>query len=292
LSLVKAVKKIPTALFKAECKQEELAQMAAKGVSFLNRKERREIKDAVQERMLPAMPPTLSSVDVVREPSTGTLYTTATSVASADTLGVQWSKTTGQQVYPYLPVIAAHKVKGFDGKSLNATSFSPDVEDDSLEQDLGTEFLTWLWYFSENKGGMHDGFAFALGGPFTFVHEGAGAHVVVIRKGNPGIASEAKSALMAGKKLKKAKLTVAKGEKTWTCSIDGGEWTFGSLKLPKGEAVEPISAFEERMMSIGSFVDAFEGVFLKFVSIRVDKKLWADEVAQIKQWVADRVSKA
>jgi len=289
LSLVKALKKIPAALFKAECKQEELALMMAKGVAFLSRKERSEIKEQVSERMLPSMPPTLSSVDLVRDSNSGVLHTTACSVAQADFLASNWHKSTGQWVYAYNPTIAASKVVGFNASSLSPTSFSSDVEDEASDQDLGTEFLTWLWYFSEECGGINNNYAFHLDGPFTFVHEGAGAHVVVIRKGNPGIAQEAKSALLAGKKLKKAKMTIARGDLQWVCSIDGSEWTFGSLKLPKNEAMDFLGQFEERMINIASFIEAFEGLFLKFIDIRIDKGLWASEVAKIKQWVSDRV---
>jgi len=292
LSLVKAIKKIPSALFKAECKQEELALMAAKGVAFLCRKERSEIKERIAVRMLPAMPPSLSGIDIVRDSNSGFIYTTACSVAQADMFSSNWNKSTGQQTYAYLPVIAANKVAGFKSGALAPTSFSPDIENEACDHDLGTEFLTWMWYFSEECGGVNNNYAFHLDGPFTFVHEGAGAHVVVIRKGNPGIAQEAKSALLAGKKLKKAKLTIAKGDMQWVCSIDGSEWTFGSLKLPKSEAVDLLGQFEERMMNIASFVEAFEGLFLKFIDIRMSKNRWEDEVSKIKQWVSDRVGKA
>ena len=47
LTLVKAEKKIPEALLRAECKIEEFALMAAEGKAFVTRSERSEIKKAV-----------------------------------------------------------------------------------------------------------------------------------------------------------------------------------------------------------------------------------------------------
>ena len=290
VTLVKSEKKIPSALFKAECRQEEIAVAQAKGVPFLKRAEKQEIAKAIKDRLLPGMPPTLSGIDVVR--TDDAVYATATSDSACDSLTVSWCKATGQRIMPYGPSYAAMKLAHLDVRTLNSTSFSSEVKDADVEQDLGTEFLTWMWYFSESSGGQHDGFAFMLDGPFTLVHEGKGAHEIVIRKGNPGLAQEAKSALMAGKKLRKAKMVIARGEDTWSCLVDGQEWTFGSLKLPNVEGVDPTSAFQERMIRMATFVEAIESLFKKFIAIRNDPQAWANEVEALRQWVSDRASKA
>lgn len=296
VSLVKAERKIPAALFKAECKQEELASMSAQGLQFLKRNEKAEIAKAVRDRMLPKMPPTLSGTDVVCVGDG--CYTTATSDGQVDLFLSAWKETTGQDLVPYTPAAAAVLLGKHDVRSLNPTSFSPDVNDGDVEQDIGTEFLTWLWYFSEACGGMvgdgPDGkFGVALDGPFTFIHEGSGAHEIVVRNGNPGIATEAKSALMAGKKLKKAKLTIARGDEVWSCSFDGIGWVMGSLKLPKSEdKLDASSAFEQRIVSIGTFIGAIEAAFGKFLVMRFDDDKWRVERDGIRQWVADRVGRA
>jgi len=291
VALVKAERRIPSALYKAECRQEEMALMAATERQYLNRKERAEIKDSVRQRMLPTMPLALSGIDVVRV-NDEFVYTTAMSDSQVDMLYASWKNTMGQEMFPYSPLFAAAAIAPGVSSSLNSTSFSNAIADADVEHDIGTEFLTWLWYFSEACGGMHDGHGFMLDGPFTFIHEGAGAHVVVVRKGNPGIATEAKSALVAGKKLKQAKLTIVKGESTWSCTIGGSEWTFGSLKLPKSEQVDAAGVLEERLMLMGQFLEVIEGLFKQFISIRIDEKTWANEVHKIREWVEDRVAKA
>lgn len=291
VTLVKAERKIPGALFKAECKQEELAVMEARGVPFIKRSERNEIKKTVEERMLPDMPPTLSSIDVVT--THDGCYNTAISDSQNDFFQMSWNNTIKQALIPYTPAVAAKRLCNFDVLALEPTSFSSEVPDGKVEQDVGTEFLTWLWYFSETTGGMNEDFAFALDGPFTFIHEGLGAHEIVVRKGNPGISQEAKSALLAGKKLKKAKLTVAHGESAFTCLIDAYSWSFSSLKLPKAEEhLDPISEFENRMILIQTFINAIESVFKRFMTIRVDQKLWTEELVGIRKWVDERVSMA
>ena len=291
VTLVKTSKKIPAALFKAECRQEELATMAARGVPFLKRQERIEIAKSVRDRMLPGMPPTLSGNDVVR--TDDAVYASCTSDSQSDALLYAWHAALGQDLMQYTPYLAAAALCKFDSRSLSPTSFSPTVDDSGMELDIGTEFLTWLWYFSEACGGIDGEFGYMLDGPFTFIHEGSGAHEIVVRRGNPGIASEAKSALMAGKKLKKSRLVIARGKETWMCTLAGSSWTFSGLKLPDSEGgLDAASAFEERMVSIGVFIGAIESVFKRFVAIRSDEAKWDAELVGIRKWVSERASRA
>lgn len=288
VSLVSAERKIPGTLFKTECKLEELALMEARGVNFISRAERKEIAQSIRERMLPDMPPSLSGIDVLT--TDDGCYATAISDSQMDFFTVSWSKALGAMAMAYTPTLAAKMLCNFDVLALSSTSFSPEVLDSYVEQDVGTEFLTWLWYFSENCSGVHGEFSFMIDGPFTFVHEGEGAHEIIIRKGNPGISQEAKSALMAGKKLRKAKLTIARDQEEWTCLIDGS-WALNSLKMPKIEPLDPVSFFEERILSINTFVGALENVFKQFMQIRTDESKWKQEVTSIRQWVAEKASR-
>lgn len=288
VSLVSAERKIPGTLFKTECKLEELALMQAKGSDFISRAERKEIAQSVKERMLPDMPLSLAGIDVLT--NRDGCYATAISDSQMDFFTVAWLKSIGAMAMAYTPELAAKMLCNFDVLALNPTSFSPEVLDSSVEQDIGTEFLTWLWYFSEGCSGINGEFSFMIEGPFTFVHEGEGAHEIVIRKGNPGISQEAKSTLMAGKKLKKAKLTIARDQEEWTCSIDSS-WALNSLKMPKIEPLDPISFFEERVGHINTFVDALENLFKRFMEIRVDEDRWNDEVSNIRQWVSEKASR-
>jgi len=287
VTLVKAERKIPGALFKAECKQEELATLQAKGTSFLKRAEKMEISKSVYDRMIPDMPLSLSGIDVVTTKDGA--YASAISDSNVDLFLMAWKSTLDSSLIPYTPEVAA-VMNGVNINTLYPTSFSSSVPDSNAEQNIGTEFLTWLWYFSEQTG-VHNDFGFVLDGPFTFIHEGDGAHEIIIRKGNPGISSEAKSALLAGKKLLKAKLTMARGEDQWTCSVNGSDWAFNSMKLPKGEKLDPISMFDVRMSSIATFIEAFEGLYKLFLDIRKDADKWKDEVAGIIQWINDKISK-
>ena len=67
LTLMKAERKIPESLLRAECFMEELAELQARGVQFLKREVRAEIRRNVTERILPNMPPTLQGLSFVHD---------------------------------------------------------------------------------------------------------------------------------------------------------------------------------------------------------------------------------
>jgi len=61
---------------------------------------------------------------------------------------------------------------------------------------IGREFLTWLWFFSEARGGLVrfpdlGEFSVMVEGSLTFFLEGAGAHEIVLRRGFPLLSAEA-----------------------------------------------------------------------------------------------------
>jgi hypothetical protein len=182
-----------------------------------------------------------------------------------------------------------------DTRDIEPTSFSPDCGNDSGGTSIGQDFLTWLWFYSETRGGIIKtgcgDFAAMIEGPLTFVSEGQGAHEVVIRRGTPEISTEAKIALISGKKLSRARLMLARGQDTWQVQIDADQFIFRGLKLPEGEQLEPISRFQERMTAISTFTTAFFETYERFVLCRVNAAEWLKTQGEIIQWVSDRTAR-
>src|SRR5690606_32069598 len=92
-----------------------------------------------------------------------------------------------------------------------------------------------------------------------------------IRKGEPMVSAETRAALLSGKKLRRAKITFARGgEEQWTCTLDADAFVFRSLKMPKTEAVDAAGRFQERMEHLETFRQAFLGLYGTFVKLRDD----------------------
>lgn len=296
LTLAKAEKKIPPALLKAECKMEELAELQARGIAFLKRKEKSEIKKQVTARLLPDMPPTLTGIDFVCEPDGDILYATATSDKQVDALTLALRGTTGADLIAVTPLTIAAKERKTDLRDLPPTSFSPDFEDETAENRIGRDFLTWLWYFSEACGGIatldSGEVAVIIEGPLAFVYEGSGAHETVLRKGMPVVSAEAKTALTSGKKLKRAKVTFACGDETWSLTLDADEFVCRGVKLPKGETLDAASKFQDRVLALHTLRDILTGFYNRFLNERLNPKEWEAIREDIHKWVSSRRARA
>ena len=296
LTLCKAERKIPPALLKAECKMEEFAELQARGIAFLKRSERSEIKKQVTERLLPDMPPTLTGIEFACEQDGSILYATATSDKQIDAFTLYFQQTTGVDLIPVTPFTVAAKERKHDLRDLPPTSFSPEYDDDTAETQVGRDFLTWLWYFSEACGGLDtldDGeFAVMIEGPLSFIFEGNGAHETVLRKGMPIVSAEAKTALTSGKKLKRAKVTLARGEDVWSLTLDADEFICRSVQLPKGENLDAASKFQDRFLAMETLRQVLFGFYNLFLDERLNPKEWQAVREDIHKWVSARKARA
>ena len=294
LVLRKAERKVPTSLLRAECQIEEAVHLRAEGKSFVDRKTRSEIRKSVLQRLLPEMPPTLLGIPFVYDHSVRLLFAGATSEAQTDAFTFHFHHTTGLKLIPITTGTAAAKRQGVNILDWARSSFSPEVADDEMEDAPAHDFLTWVWFVAEARGGIftsaaHGEVGVAIEGPLLITRAGDGAHEIALRKGLPTVSAEAKTALLSGKKLRRAKLLLARADEAWTCAFDADAFVCRGLKLPEPkEALDPASRFQDRMIRLGVFQDLLFELFDRFVAERRDAKKWAVTQKQIHQWVADR----
>lgn len=294
LCLRQAERKIPASLLTAECRMVELTRMAEKDVDHLNKKERKTIKEEVQARLLPDMPPQLSGIYFAIDPNENLLYTTATSPRQMDLFLGFFAKTVGFEPIPLSPETAAATLFELDPAAVPSINISPEAKDTEPAGTLGQNFLTWLWqYQEERKGELPPSklgeFSLLIDGPLTLVAEGQGAFETTIRKGVPTIAAEAKASLLVGKKLKRAKLIIARAQgEEWSCTLDADDFTFKSLKLPEGEAMDAASIFEERMTNLFIFQSLFFALYQKFLAEMTDDDKLNSYQEKARAWISDR----
>lgn len=291
LVLMQAEKKIPPALLKAYCRLEEEAERKARGLEFLPRKLKAEVKERVTESLLPEMPPSLSGISAIANLSSSFVYADAVSPAAAEVFARHFSTTSSRNLVRVDPAGAAMLRRRTSVRDLEPAVFTPDESAiPPLECDLGLEFLTWLWFRWERKGGAfeHAGerCEYMLEGPVTFFNEGKGAHNVVLSNGMPLQSIEAGAALRCGKKVSKIKLTLTDSEKAWTVAVDS-TFAFRSLKLPKDKDSQKPS-IQERMELVEKFLALFMELFDEFLDLRLDGGKWENETSLVRDWVVNR----
>ena len=295
--LMKAELKIPNSLLKAYCKIEELAEMQARGVPYLNRQTRADIKKRISEELLPKMPPTLTSIPVVIDTANRRIFAEALSETQQDAFCVNLNKTTRLSPVALTPETAAMRLKQIDFRDIPPQCFSPEPDISITANNIGMDFLTWLWFFWETTNGSFrmdnsvgtPPMAFMLEGPAIFFLEGDGAHETALRKGMPLISREAKTVLECGKKLRKVKLVIAQGDAMYSATIDAMDFSFRSLKLPKPEtAYDPATAFQDRMAGIQTFTNSFYHLYSLFLDQIGDGEKWTKTLAEMKDWIKSR----
>ncbi len=296
LTLMKAERKIPESLLRAECRMEELARLQATGQPALERKERVAIRRDITARLLPSMPPQLKGMSLVHGREADVLFAEALSEKQLDAFQANIRQTLGFGLIPVTPHAAALRRRKLDTRDLPPASFSPDCAEDTVSPSVGQDFLTWMWFFSEARGGVfrvtgHGEFAVMVEGPLVFVMEGEGAHETVLRRGCPVLSAEAKISLLSGKKLKRARIQIARGQEAWSCAFDADEFVFRGLRLPDEEALDPAGRFQERMSRLGAFKEAFLSLYDLFLRERADETAWRETLAEAHRWVQERASR-
>ncbi len=296
MTLMSAQRKIPEALLRAECRMEELARLQAGGQDSLDRKTRTEIRRETAERLLPQMPPELKGMTLVHRRGERFLYAEAVNDKQVDAFSIGLRQAVGQGPIPADPVTVAARRRQIDVRTLTPTSFSPECHDEESGDSIGQEFLTWLWYFSEARGGLAKfgdlgQFGVVVEGPLTFVLEGSGAHEAVVRHGCPELSTEAKAALLSGKKLKRARITMARGDEQWQATVDADTFAFRGVRLPEKDKLDALSRFQERVLALDTFQGALFGFYDRFLNDRTNAAQWAKVQRDIQHWVSERAAR-
>ncbi len=163
---------------------------------------------------------------------------------------------------------------------------------------LGRELLLWLWFRCETVGG-----AFALpelgevGVAFDQLLElGAaqeeGEGKVSLRSDAPTLSPEAASALQGGKLPTRARLLLARGEKTFEVTLAADSLDLEGVKVSaESEAIsdENLRAGDEQragwLFELCSLVDA---LFAGFLKLRLDRGFEQELLPSIRNWIASR----
>lgn len=163
---------------------------------------------------------------------------------------------------------------------------------------LGQEFLTWLWWKSEERGGTVD---LPGEGDITVVFEkhmllesGEGeSSEKIVCTGLQAELQEARTGLQMGKKLEQARILIGHGNYEYSLTLSGALLEFKNVKLPKTEATENDTSDNpeevegmilERVFLLEEIIRLVNELFKMFLVIRVSSD-WPEELQKIRSWV-------
>lgn len=173
-----------------------------------------------------------------------------------------------------------------------------------LKSFLGREFLTWLWYRSEN-GGEIQFFSFNDQKTYkasfwiddylnleSFDKKG---HNNYFKGGNPSKSVEATTSLQNGKIVKKLKMGVFVDEVgEFSVSLNDDSSSIYNLVLPpidpaSTEEIDDLSIVFHRVELTELFMNCFHKIYDEFLMERQPQKKWEEEfLPNLKNWVEKR----
>ncbi len=163
---------------------------------------------------------------------------------------------------------------------------------------LGREFLTWLWFKSDQSGGRIEVpgkrvvEAFFLD-RMTLDLSDADTPQSVTLKGGHSELREGLAALKEGKKIEEARISIRAAENEFTMVLKGTWFSFGSFKTPpilpsmEADADEgPEGSFLEKAQLVEEGMDIVDELFEYFLRLRISDRWEAEELPALRRWVA------
>lgn len=171
---------------------------------------------------------------------------------------------------------------------------------------LGREFLTWLWFQTENRSG-----AFKLASSLStktltvelwiddriFLQPyDKNGHENLMRGGNPSRSQEAATSLASGKVVKELKLGMhISGLGDFTAVLNSENLNPRSLQLPQlqadDEKISPSTLLLTRIHYSECFADALDSLFSLFIKERTENKWEQEKLPAIHHWIMTRNKK-
>jgi hypothetical protein len=162
---------------------------------------------------------------------------------------------------------------------------------------LGQEFLAWLWFKTEERGGT---VALPGTGDVQVIFEkhmllefGEGENSEkVICRGLQTELKEARAGLLMGKKPEQARIRLARGDYEFSVTLTASTMEFRNVRLPKtvgesdekddqqsqeGRILERIALFEQ-------LLELINDLFRLYLGIRASD-IWQDELKKMRKWV-------
>ena len=161
---------------------------------------------------------------------------------------------------------------------------------------LGTEFATWLWFQSEtergtiNLGKAEKNPQLEFEKDLVLTSDFGEATASTLKGDMPTMAPEAVAALVAGKKVKRAKIRITHDNATFLFTLNAENFDWGSLKVE----VPPSLPFEEavpiRLKALDQFHALFQTLFSHFLDIRLDASRWKKVEKSMRDWVGRKAT--
>lgn len=288
-------KKVPSVVLKQFVRQSVQKYRDEHEGKWPSRSEKAEIQENMQEYLLSRAFPQPGSSEVVWAPARNLLVLGTTSTKMMDAFLEFF-----ERQFRVYPVPLYHAPWAFNMLGLTPAqkdtlgSIVPLKSPTALTDGrfLGTEFLTWLWYFIERLGG-----SIQAGEKTAEVHLGERMTLLLPRDGKERVVCtsqanflhEARTALRQGKVVDEVQLLLIIGENEYVLTMDSSLWALKGLKTPKQlpdyGSEDPDGRFLEKMYFIEEVFTALDALYMRFLSERLTPGWESDTLVELQKWI-------
>lgn len=163
---------------------------------------------------------------------------------------------------------------------------------------IGQEFLTWLWWKSEERGGsvalFEHGDIQVVFEKHMLLESGEGESAEkLICSGLQTELQEARTGLQVGKKLEQARIQLTHDSYQYNFTLTGATMDFRNVRLPKTADTEKENSQQpeemeammlERIFLFEQLIRLVNDLFRMFLTVRVGSE-WRNEAAKIRTWI-------
>ncbi len=283
---------VPGSVLRSYVAMEEEAALEASGREFLGRKEKREAKEAARLRADKEARSgafrRITSYPLLWDLDKQMLYFGNSANAANDKFMRLFCDTFEAVLEPVNAHHAAVAIAESAGRRREIEDARPahlipppdDVDGDVYGLDpedrsfFGREFLSWLWYATEQSEGTFDLLdkADVAASIARLIHLKCDFNLsgsAMLRADAPARALEGRAGLAAGKQPAKLGLLLAARSGEWSFVLDGVTLDVSGLTLPQTEEKDAIARLEERFESIAEAAGVMDALFAEFMRRRL-----------------------
>ena len=162
---------------------------------------------------------------------------------------------------------------------------------------LGNEFLTWLWFLTENDQKavaeiLKESITLTLGNRIALEKKNKDDVERVTVKGDTASMDEGILALRKGAVVSEAHWVMEMADSKWTFTLKGASLDIAGLKTPPTAPIKMNAEIEGAVLEKTSLIDrpvnAVNALFAHFAKIRISPEWEKIHVARMKNWISGK----
>lgn len=306
LSIRTDTKKVPAQALKSEY-YKVLQKRQSESKDKISYEERKEIKEAVREKLLKKVLPSTKINDMIWDTNTGEILFFSTNESANITFLNLFKETFGINLKLISPHVIAYNEFKDKILRLKACSFAnnPEKEEHKVimlkdattvqsivaNKFMGEEFLTWLWWRSQTNSGVFsipdNMLELYVDDRIVLKEDDNGKLSCVICNGDNVDLYEARKALSLNKRVAEAKFKIFVHDQEYLLTLNSVYFRFQACKTPKvtKDKEDLDGVFYEKIFLLQKIIKYIEYLFISFLKIRTGEQ-WKTIRADIRDWAS------